>query len=172
MNLFLIILFSLTQNTSIYQFQAESIDGNLIDFSQYRGKKLMIVNTASKCGYTPQYEELQQLHEQYGDQLVILGFPSDNFAGQELGTNDEIAAFCKLNYGVTFQMFSKIDVKGKQKHPIYQWLTNKELNGINSKAPSWNFCKYLIDEQGKIVKFLPSRVTPMDQEILDFVLID
>ena len=159
-----------TPPASIYDFQMEAIDGTTIDFRQYRGKKLLLVNTASKCGYTPQYEDLQKLHERYGDQLVILGFPSNNFMGQEPGSNDEIAEFCRLNYGVTFQMFNKIDVKGNNQHPLYQWLSDKELNGWNDKAPTWNFCKYLVNEQGELVKFFRSGTKPMDQEIIDFAM--
>ncbi len=158
--------------SSIYDFKVEAIDGTTIDFSEYKGKKLLIVNTASKCGYTPQYEDLQTLHEEYGDKLVILGFPSNNFMGQEPGTNLQIAEFCSENYGVTFQMFAKVEVKGKDQHPLYKWLSNKDLNGWNDDAPSWNFCKYLIDENGKLVKFYKSSVKPMDQEILDFALVD
>lgn len=155
--------------SSIYEFNIEAIDGQTVDFSKYKGKKLMIVNTASKCGFTPQYEDLQKLHELYGDKIVILGFPSNNFMGQEPGSNLEIAQFCQKNYGVTFQLFAKIDVKGKNQHPLYQWLSSKELNGWNDKAPSWNFCKYLIDENGKLVKFYKSGTNPMDQEIIAFI---
>ncbi len=169
MNTILILFLSLMSSTTIYDFQIEAIDESTIDFSQFKGKKLMIVNTASKCGFTPQYKDLQLLHERYGDKLVILGFPSNNFMGQEPGSNIEIAEFCRANYGVTFQVFSKIDVKGKNQHPLYQWLSNKELNGWNDKAPSWNFCKYLIDENGKLVKFYKSGTKPMDQEIIDFI---
>lgn len=155
--------------TSIYDLQAEAIDGSVIDFSAYKGKKLLIVNTASKCGYTPQYTELQKLHELAGDKLTILGFPSNNFMGQEPGSNSEIAEFCKANYGVKFQMFAKVDVKGKDQHPLYQWLSSKEANGWNDQEPTWNFCKYLIDEDGKLVKFYKSGTSPLDKEILDFV---
>ena len=170
MFIFLTIIMMSTPPASIYDFQMEAIDGTTIDFRQYRGKKLLLVNTASKCGYTPQYEDLQKLHERYGDQLVILGFPSNNFMGQEPGSNDEIAEFCRLNYGVTFQMFNKIDVKGNNQHPLYQWLSDKELNGWNDKAPTWNFCKYLVNEQGELVKFFRSGTKPMDQEIIDFAM--
>ncbi len=156
------------QTNSIYKIEAEAIDGTSIDFSQYQGKRLLIVNTASKCGYTGQYEDLQKLHELHGDKLVILGFPSNNFMGQEPGTNDQIAEFCKVNYGVSFQMFSKIDVKGEDQHPLYKWLSSKDLNGWNDKAPTWNFCKYLIDENGELVKFYKSSTNPMDEEIIDF----
>lgn len=158
--------------SSIYDFKVEAIDGTTIDFAEYKGKKLLIVNTASKCGYTPQYEDLQALHEAYGDKLVILGFPSNNFMGQEPGSNLQIAEFCKENYGVTFQMMAKVEVKGNNQHPLYKWLSSKELNGWNDEVPSWNFCKYLIDENGKLVKFYKSGVKPMDQEIIDFVMAD
>ncbi len=156
-------------STSIYDFKIEAIDGTTIDFSQYKGKKLLIVNTASKCGYTPQYEDLQKLHELYGDKLTILGFPSNNFMGQEPGTNLEIAKFCKVNYGVTFQLFSKIEVKGKDQHPLYAWLSDKDKNGWNDKSPTWNFCKYLINEEGKLVNFYKSGVKPMDEKIIEFI---
>ncbi|MEO1052263.1 MAG: glutathione peroxidase [Bacteroidota bacterium] len=168
MHLLFTLLLSLAQTTSIYDIKAEAIDGTIVDFDRFRGKKLMIVNTASKCGYTPQYEDLQKLHELYGNQLVILGFPSNNFLGQEPGSNKEIAQFCQINYGVTFQMFAKIDVKGKNQHPLYRWLSDKELNGWNDKSPSWNFCKYLIDENGQLVKFYRAKTKPLDQEIIDF----
>ena len=155
--------------TSIYEFKAESITGEMIDFSQYKGKKLIIVNTASKCGKTPQYEGLQKLHEKYGDKVTILGFPSNDFGQQEPGSNIEIAEFCKLNYGVTFQMFAKIKVKGEGQNDLYKWLSHKDLNGWNDQVPTWNFCKYLIDKNGKLVQFLESGVTPMDQKIIDFI---
>lgn len=168
-----LVLFSaflgLSHPKTIYDFKLTAIDGTEIDFENYKGKKLLIVNTASKCGFTPQYEDLQKLYELYGDQVTILGFPSNNFMGQEPGSNSEIAEFCKLNYGVEFQMFAKIDVKGKNKHPLYEWLSSKEQNGWNDKEPSWNFCKYLIDENGKLVQFHKSNVNPLDQSIIDWV---
>ena len=154
---------------SLYDFQAKAIDGTEVDFSTFKGKKLLIVNTASKCGFTPQYAGLQKLHETYGDKITILGFPSNNFLRQEPGSDEKIASFCTLKYGVTFQMFSKVDVKGRKQHPIYKWLSSKEQNGWNDRAPSWNFCKYLINEDGKLVKFLKARTNPMDDEILKFV---
>jgi len=141
---------------NLYDFKVDSIDGKQIDFSQYKGKTLLIVNTASKCGYTPQYEELQKLHELYGSKVTILGFPANNFGGQEPGTNVQIAEFCKANYGVTFQMFEKISVKGSDQHPLYAWL--KEKTG---EQPSWNFCKYLVKPDGT-VKFFKSSVKPME----------
>ena len=146
---------------SIYDFKINSLDGELIDFSKYKGKTLLIVNVASKCGFTPQYTELQQLQTQYGNKVIVLGFPANNFGGQEPGTSLEIAQFCKKNYGVTFQMFEKISVKGSDQHPLYQFL--KEKTG---QEPSWNFCKYLVKPDGT-VKFFASKVKPLDKEIVD-----
>ncbi|MEX2594538.1 MAG: glutathione peroxidase [Anditalea sp.] len=154
---------------SFYDFKMKDIDGNEIDFNQYKGKKVLIVNVASKCGYTPQYAELQELNEKYGDELVILGFPANNFGGQEPGTNEDIKKFCSENYGVTFQMFDKVSVKGADKHPLYRWLSDKDLNGWNDKEPTWNFCKYFIDENGELKKFFPSSVEPMDEEIISLI---
>jgi len=155
---------------SIYDFTLKSLDGSQdISLSEYKGKKMLLVNVASKCGYTPQYDDLQKLHEKYGEKLVVLGFPANNFGGQEPGTHEEIAEFCKLNYGVTFQMFEKISVKGKNKHPLYEWLSNKEANGWNSATPSWNFNKYLIDEEGKLIKFFGSSVKPFDDELIQAI---
>lgn len=154
---------------SLYELNADSIEGENISLAAYKGKKMLIVNTASKCGFTPQYKELQKLHELHGDKVAILGFPSNNFLWQEPGSDEKIALFCERNYGVTFQLFSKTSVKGSKQHPLFQWLSRKELNGWNSKSPSWNFCKYLVDEKGALVKFYPSSVSPMDKKILEFV---
>lgn len=154
---------------SFYDFKMKDIDGNDVDFNQYKGKKVLVVNVASKCGYTPQYAELQELNEKYGDQIAILGFPANNFGGQEPGSNEDIKQFCTENYGVTFQMFDKISVKGVDKHPLYRWLSDKDLNGWNDKEPSWNFCKYFIDENGQLKKFFPSSVKPMDEEIISLI---
>ncbi|MCS6796305.1 MAG: glutathione peroxidase, partial [Raineya sp.] len=151
---------------SFYDFKMEAIDGKMIDFSIYKGKKVLLVNVASQCGYTPQYEQLQALHEKYGNKVAVLGFPANNFGGQEPGTNEEIAQFCKKNYGVTFQMFKKISVKGSDMHPLYKWLSDKNQNGWNDQAPTWNFCKYLVNEKGELVKFFGSGVNPMGEEIL------
>jgi glutathione peroxidase len=156
----LIVLMTVTNTSSIYDFKMKSIDGESIDFGRYKGKTLLIVNVASKCGFTPQYVELEKLHEAYGDKVTILGFPANNFGGQEPGTNAEIASFCEKNYGVKFQMFEKISVKGEDRDPLYTWL--KEKSG---EEPSWNFCKYLIKPDGT-VKFFPSKVSPMDEQIL------
>lgn len=151
---------------SFYDFKMEAIDGKMIDFSTYKGKKVLLVNVASQCGYTPQYAQLQELHEKYGHKVAVLGFPANNFGGQEPGTNEEIAQFCKKNYGVTFQMFKKISVKGNDMHPLYKWLSDKSQNGWNDQAPTWNFCKYLVNEKGELVKFFGSAVNPMGEEIL------
>lgn len=148
-------------NGSLYDFKVNGLDGTPINFERYRGKNLLIVNTASKCGYTPQYETLQKLHETYGDRLVILGFPSNNFLWQEPGTNAEIASFCKENYNVTFQMFEKISVKGRDQHPLYRWLTAK-----SGEKPTWNFCKYLVNTNGEVTGFFGPKVSPMDDAIL------
>ncbi len=155
---------------AFYQFEMKAINGQEIDFSQYKGKKVLIVNVASKCGFTPQYEQLQKLHEQYGDKVVILGMPANNFGKQEPGSNQEIASFCKLNYGVTFQMFQKVSVKGDDQHELYKWLSTKSMNGWNDQAPTWNFCKYLIDENGQLVKFYGSKVKPMSDEIINEII--
>lgn len=153
------LLLMIPSAASLYDFKMASLDGKTIDFSQYKGKTLLIVNTASECGYTPQYADLQKLHETYGNKIIILGFPANNFGGQEPGSNTEIASFCKKNYGVTFQMFEKISVKGEDQHPLYAWL--KEKTG---QEPSWNFCKYLVKPDGT-VKFFKSSVKPMDSQI-------
>ncbi|HEX6891986.1 MAG TPA: glutathione peroxidase, partial [Chryseolinea sp.] len=141
-----------------------ALNGDTIDFSQYRGKNLLIVNTASKCGYTPQYADLEKLHDNYAGKVVVLGFPANNFLWQEPGSNEEIAAFCEKNYGVSFQMFEKISVRGRDKHPLYRWLEAK-----TGETPSWNFCKYVVSKDGKDVKFFSSNVKPLDNEILNLV---
>ncbi len=146
---------------SIYDFKVNALDGKTIDFSQYKGKTLLIVNVASKCGYTPQYADLQKLNETYGDKVIILGFPANNFGGQESGTNVEIGEFCSKNYGVTFQMFEKISVKGTDQHALFAYL--KEKTG---EEPTWNFCKYLVKADGS-VKFFNSKVKPLDKQIID-----
>jgi len=146
---------------SIYDFSLPALDGSQINFAQYRGKNLLIVNTASNCGYTPQYEALQELHKKYGDRVTVLGFPANNFLWQEPGSNSEIAEFCQKNYGVTFQMFEKISVRGTDQHPLYQWLSAKA-----GKKPSWNFCKYLVNSRGEVTAFYGPKVDPLDQSIL------
>ena len=150
---------------SIYDFKVEGLEGGTIDFSAYKGKKILVVNTASNCGYTPQYKELETLYEKYKDKLVIVGFPANNFGGQEPGTNTEIKAFCEKNYGVSFPMAAKVSVKGEDMAPIYQWLTQKAQNGVLDAEIKWNFNKFLIDENGNMVAYFPSKVTPMSEEI-------
>ena len=147
---------------SFYDFQAQDIEGNIISMNDFKGKKVLVVNVASRCGYTPQYEGLQKLYEAYGDSLVVLGFPSNDFMWQEPGSNTEIKTFCKTNYGVTFPMFSKIHVKDRKQHPIYDWLSDSKLNGWNDDSPSWNFNKYLLDENGAIIELYGADVKPLD----------
>ena len=159
--IFLLLIMLTTSDKSVYDFKINSLEGEEIDFAKYKGKNLLIVNVASKCGFTPQYADLEKLHEEFGDQVVVLGFPANNFGSQEPGSNLEIAEFCQKNYGVKFQMFEKISVKGEDQHPLYQWL--KEKTG---QEPSWNFCKYLVKPDGS-VKFFPSKVKPLDTEILN-----
>ena len=154
------------QTKSIYDFKVEGLNGDTIDFAAFKGKKILIVNTASKCGFTPQYEELEKLYETYKDKLVIIGFPANNFFSQEPGSNETISEFCRKNYGVSFPMAAKISVKGKSIAPIYQWLCNKEENGIMDAKISWNFNKFLLDENGKLIAHYKSKVKPMSEEIL------
>lgn len=156
--------------TSFYDFKLKLITGEEIDFNIFKGKKVMVVNTASACGYTPQYKELQLLYEKYKDTLIILGFPSNNFGAQEPASNGDIFAFCTKNYGVSFPLYEKSDVKGSAKNPLYKWLTDKNQNGWNSQFPDWNFCKYLINEKGELMKFYSSSVAPFDNEILSKIL--
>ena len=156
-------------SSNFYDLKAITIDGQEISFEQFKGKKVLIVNVASKCGYTYQYEGLQKLHELYGSKVSILGFPANDFLFQERGSNEEIAEFCESNFGVTFQMFEKITTKGKKQSPVYHWLSNKKLNGWNDQKPSWNFCKYLIDEDGKLVAFFDSKVKPLSEEIVSLI---
>lgn len=150
---------------NIYEFKVAAIDGSTIDFATFKGKKILIVNTASECGFTPQYEGLEKLYEKYKDKLVIVGFPANNFGSQEPGTNEEIGAFCKKNYGVTFPMAAKISVKGDNIAPIYQWLCNKNENGVLDAKIGWNFNKFLLDENGKLLAHFESKVEPMSEEI-------
>ena len=151
---------------NLYDFKLKSIEGKEIDFNIYKGKKVLIVNTASECGYTPQYTALEELYQKHKDKVVVLGFPANNFGGQEPGDNEAIATFCQRNFGVTFQLFEKSDVIGENQNPLYQWLTNKELNGWNKIAPSWNFSKYLISENGDLLKVYSPSVAPMSYELI------
>ena len=157
-------------DNSIHQFKVADIYGNIFDFSQLKGKKVMIVNTASKCGLTYQYEALQKLYSQYKDlNFVIVGFPSNDFLWQEPGSNDEIIEFCEQNYGVTFPMMSKITVKGTKKHPIYQFLTQKSKNNYKDSRVTWNFQKYLVNEQGRVEKIISPRTRPDSEEIVSWI---
>ncbi|MEN8186773.1 MAG: glutathione peroxidase [Bacteroidota bacterium] len=160
------------KNTSetIYQFKVKDINGEEFDFSTLKGKKIMVVNTASKCGNTPQYEDLQNLYEKYKDQnFIIVGFPANNFLSQEPGTDQEIAEFCKQNYGVTFPMMSKISVKGNDIHPVYQFLTQKSKNGFQDSKVKWNFQKYLIDEKGYVVGIVNPKTLPNDKKVISWI---
>lgn len=152
-----------------YALSFNTITGEKFDFKQLKGKKVLIVNTASKCGYTPQFKELEELHKKFGNQLVVLGFPSNDFLNQDPGTNSEIQSFCELNYGVTFQMMEKSSVKGKGKSAVYQWLTDPSKNGWCKSEPSWNFNKYLIDENGNLLEHFGSKVKPLSEEIISLL---
>jgi glutathione peroxidase len=153
------------QTASIYNFKVEALTGGTIDFADFKGKKILIVNTASKCGFTPQYKALQELYEKYKDRLVIVGFPANNFLSQEPGSNETINEFCKKNYGVTFPMAAKISVKGKSMAPVYKWLCNKSENGVMDAKVKWNFNKFLLDEKGILLAKYNSKVKPMSEEI-------
>jgi glutathione peroxidase len=156
------------KTSAFYNFKLKTLDGKEFDFATLKGKKVLIVNTASKCGYTPQYAGLEKLYHAYkGKNVEILGIPANNFMAQEPGNNGEIKEFCTKNYGVTFTMFEKMDVKGDTKAPLYKWLSSKSKNGWNNDEPSWNFCKYLINEKGELVAFFPSKVEPTDKQITD-----
>lgn len=157
------------QAKSIYEYKVESLSGGTIDFSAFKGKKILIVNTASECGFTPQYEELEKLYETYKDKLVIVGFPANNFGSQEPGTNTEIATFCQKNYGVTFPMAAKVSVKGKDIAPIYKFLTEKSENGVKSTTILWNFTKILLDENGEVLDSFVSTTKPMSSNITKYL---
>ena len=150
---------------NLYQYSAIDINGNAITFEKFKGKYILIVNTASKCGFVNQFGQLQKLYEMYKDKLVVCAFPANNFIWQEPLSNEEIIKFCNNNYGVTFPVFEKISVKGRDKHPIYKWLSNKELNGQIDKEPSWNFCKYLVDTEGNLMYYFGSSIEPLSSEI-------
>ncbi len=156
-------------NTSIYDYRVDGLEGGTINFADFKGKKILVVNTASKCGYTGQLGLLQTLYEQKKDKLVIVGFPSNDFANQDPGSNEEIAAFCQKNYGVTFPMAAKVSVKGKEMAPIYQWLTNKNLNHYEASTVKWNFQKYLLNEQGQLVAVFEAGVPPDAPEVLEAI---
>ena len=157
------------QAKSIHSFKVEALDGSTIDFSKFKGKKILVVNTASECGFTPQYADLEKLYEAYKNKLVIVGFPANNFGGQEPGANHEIATFCRKNYGVTFPMAAKISVKGDNIAPIYKFLTQKKENGVKDTEIKWNFTKILLDEKGHILDSFESKITPMSENITKYL---
>ena len=145
---------------SFHDFTLNGIDGQAVSFDQYKGKKVLVVNVASECGYTPQYEDLQGLHEAHGDKVAVLGFPANNFGRQEPGSNENIQQFCEARFGVSFQMFEKISVTGIDRHELYKW-----LEAETGEVPTWNFCKYLIDENGKVLAFYPASINPLEEAI-------
>jgi glutathione peroxidase len=155
--------------SSIHQFKVPSIDGGTIDFSQYKGKKILVVNTASQCGFTYQYEGLEKLYEQYKDKLVVIGFPANNFNSQEPGSNDEIKQFCTGKFNVTFPMAAKVSVKGKDIDPLFKWLTTQSENGVMDANIGWNFNKFLLDENGKLIQHFASKVEPTSEEITKYL---
>jgi len=157
------------QPTSVYDFEFTTLDGQKIVMNEFKGRKILIVNTASECGFTPQYKELQELYDKYSSKVVVLGFPANNFGGQEPGSNQEIATFCEKNYGVKFPVMEKVSVTGADTHPLFQYLSDKSLNGVTDEKPTWNFCKYLISEKGQIIKFFPSKVKPLSEEIISAI---
>lgn len=168
---FSLIMISMVQeDKTVYDFKVTDIDGKEFDFSSLKGKKILVVNVASKCGLTPQYTKLQELYEKYKDKnFVIVGFPANNFNGQEPGTDEEIKTFCTLNYNVSFPMMSKIDVVGENKAPIYKWLTEKAENGKLDTEVQWNFQKFMIDENGHLVDFVPPSEDPFCDKIVKWI---
>jgi glutathione peroxidase len=158
-----------TTKLSFYDLNATDINGQKISMRKYKGKTILIVNTASKCGYTGQYKQLEELYKKYSNQLVILGFPTNDFFGQEPGSNKDIAEFCTRKFNVTFPMFAKITVKGKDISPIYKWLTDPTQNGWNKKKPSWNFNKYVIDKDGNLIKHFGSGESPLSAKIVSLI---
>jgi glutathione peroxidase len=169
-NILLLLVLLFSSSPSIYEYKIKELNSDkIIDLSSFRGKKMLLVNVASRCGYTPQYEDLQKLAMQYEDKLVVIGFPCDQFMGQELNTELEIRQFCTNEFHVTFPMTTVVDVKGENQHPIYQWLTQKSLNGKGDYSISWNFNKFLIDENGQLLEHFQSKVKPMDEEILKYL---
>lgn len=156
--------------SSFHDFKINSIEGKEIDFSTFKGKKILVVNVASKCGHTPQYRQLQELYVTHQDKLVVVGFPCNDFGGQEPAPEPEIKGFCEVRYGVTFPLTEKVKTKAKKCHPIYQWLKTKELNGKMDSEVRWNFQKYLIDENGRWLAMFEPAVNPLDEEILNWLV--
>jgi glutathione peroxidase len=170
--LFFLSMFSaitFAQTTGFYDFKVKTLEGGTFDFSSLKGKKVMIVNVASKCGNTPQYKDLEALYQKYSDNLVIIGFPANNFASQEPGTASEIRKFCTDNYAVTFPLMEKISVKGDDMAPLYKWLTSKKENGVMDSEVKWNFQKYLIDETGKLVEVIAPAEKPTSDKIMSWL---
>jgi glutathione peroxidase len=172
----ILILFTITMNANtqkyktLHDFKVVSIDGEIYDLSQHKGQKVLIVNTASKCGLTPQYKDMEALYRTYGgEKFVIIGFPSNNFMRQEPGTNEQIKEFCSLKYDVTFPMMAKISVKGRDQHPLYSWLTRKKENGVMNAKVIWNFQKFMIDEDGRLVGMIPPQVKPDTEKIIKWL---
>jgi glutathione peroxidase len=155
----------INQNMSLYTIEINSLDGKPIHLNDYKGKYILFVNVASECGFTGQYEDLQKLYDTYQDKLMVIGVPCNQFGSQEPGTADQIQSFCSKNYGVTFLMTEKINVKGELQHPLYKWLTNKELNGVKSTSVKWNFQKYLVDDKGNFVDYFYSMTKPLSSKI-------
>ncbi len=167
----LLLLNNMQAQKNIYEFSVTDLYGDTFDFSSLKGKKIMVVNTASECGLTPQYKDLQKLYDTYKDKnFVIIGFPANNFGKQEPGSDQEIATFCKENYGVTFPMMSKISVKGNDMHSVYKFLTKKELNGLQDSEVAWNFQKYLLDEKGELVKVIAPKTLPTEANIIEWIV--
>jgi len=163
-------VFAQGKKKSFYSFEVKTIDGKKFDLSSLKGKKVLVVNTASKCGLTPQYKELEELYKMYGgSKFTIIGFPANNFMSQEPGSNEEIKSFCEKNYGVTFQMMEKISVKGDDIHPLYKWLTSKNENGIMDANVQWNFQKFMIDENGNLIDMVPPKESPMSDKIINWI---
>jgi len=153
---------------TIHDYKVESLDGNEINFADFKGKKILIVNTASECGFTPQYADLETISKKYADEVVVVGFPANNFGGQEPGSNEEIGAFCQKNYGVTFPLAAKVSVKGDDIAPIFKYLTEKDLNGVKNTSIMWNFTKFLLDENGKLIDSFISTTKPTDEKIVKY----
>jgi glutathione peroxidase len=173
LTLFVVFIISVSlyaQSSGFYDFKVKTLEGESFDFSSLKGKKVMIVNVASKCGNTPQYKDLQAMYEEYkGDNFIIIGFPANNFLNQEPGTANEIRKFCTDNYGVTFPIMEKISVKGDDMHPLYKWLTSKEKNGVKDSEVTWNFQKYLIDEKGNLIEVIPPKEKPTSDKVIAWI---
>jgi glutathione peroxidase len=163
---FILYTFYFQQVNTIHTFKVEGIAGKTLDFAALAGKKILVVNVASECGLTPQYQQLQELYEEFEDKLTIVGFPANNFGGQEPGSNEQIQTFCARNYGVSFPLAAKVDVTT---HPVYQWLTQKALNGVQDSEVTWNFQKYALDEQGRLVHVFPPTASPLDERVIEWL---